>query len=90
MAYMVCMKTKEQKVRYIIAIENDTVVVVSSYETKPVASLAELQGYMAEQAKRAGVLVDELNVMASSTIDFPEEWTSNKQTIALAKALKAA
>ena len=74
---------------YMLTIQDDAVVVQSDYETKVVASFPELQVYLAAEAKKAGVLVDDLEVMSSSSIDFPEEWTSDKATISFAKAIAA-
>jgi len=77
-------------VKFFLTIENDAVVVKTDYVAQAVASEAELAAFIASSAKAAGVANEDLSVLASSSLDFPEEFTSNKATIALAKALKAA
>lgn len=56
---------------------------------REVTSLDDLRQFLVNKAREAKVALDDLSVMASSSLDFPEEFTSHKATIALAHAIKA-
>jgi hypothetical protein len=75
---------------YFLAIKNNRVE-ISRYgvSTRIVKSVADYNEYIAGEAKRSGCKAEDVPVFASSSMDLPEEFTSNKDTIALAKALRA-
>ena len=68
---------------YVLFIENDRVQVhrddTSLYMVK---SVDDFDNYMQQEASRLGVKREDLEVAFSSTIDFPEEFTTNADTIA--------
>ena len=75
---------------YFLSIKNDRVEIVQSHrDAFPyiVKSVADFNDYFAQEAKRLGFPSSLLDVRKSSSIDFPEEFTSNPETIELAKAL---
>lgn len=53
-----------------------------------ITSVKDFQQFIIDRCKKAKVKPDDLIVMCSSSMDFPEDSTSNKKTIALARALR--
>jgi hypothetical protein len=74
---------------YFLSIDKNKVK-ISRYTGGPgriVKSLADFNEYMAAEAKMSGVKVEDIPVMKSSSIDFPEDFTNDPKVIALAKEL---
>jgi hypothetical protein len=55
---------------------------------RKVESVVDFSTFMIERSEKAGVLVDDFIVMCSSSMDFPEEYTSDKNVIKLARELR--
>lgn len=55
---------------------------------RKVKSVSDFQNFIKSRIKKFNLNVDDLFVMCSSSMDFPEESTSNKKVIALAHALR--
>jgi hypothetical protein len=72
---------------YILSIENDQVV-VKYFGPRVITSVRDFHEFLSLETARLGVSPDELKVFASSTMDFPEEYTSNPETIVLARAVR--
>lgn len=53
-----------------------------------VTSVEDFDQFMASEAQRLGADLNDLRVSVSSTMDFPEEYTSDPETLALVKALR--
>lgn len=78
---------------YILGIKFDKVVI--SYHTaghaglvnREIASLSDFDEFLKSEADKAGVTVCELDIMHSSTMDFPRESTHNADTLALVAAI---
>ena len=76
---------------YFMSIKNDRVEITKGHrDASPyiVKSADDFYGYMAAEAKRLGIAVEDLRVTASSTMDFPEEWTDDPKVIAMARELR--
>jgi len=56
--------------------------------SRQIMSENDLRQFLISKANEAGIAANELSVMASSALDFPEEFTKNAETIALARAIK--
>ena len=52
--------------------------------TRVVHSTADFANFIQSKAREAGCSWADLSIMGSSSIDFPEEYTDNADTIALA------
>jgi hypothetical protein len=72
---------------YFLPVENDHVV-VKCYAPRVITSVSDFDEFLSLEAARLGVSPEDLKVFASSTMDFPEEYTSNSETIALARAAR--
>jgi hypothetical protein len=72
---------------YILSIHNDRVI-VRNYTPLVITSARDFGEFLISEAARHGVNPDDLIVAVSSTMDFPEEATSNPETIALARELR--
>jgi hypothetical protein len=55
---------------------------------REITSVEDFTDFIKEKAKAAKCEVDDLIIMCSSSMDFPEESTKNKKTIKLAHALR--
>ena len=58
-----------------------------AFVTRVVRDMDDLRVFLLSKADEAKVAPEELTVLLSSSIDFPEESTDDPATIALAKAL---
>jgi hypothetical protein len=56
--------------------------------SRPISSLEHFRQFLTSKANEAGMRIEELTVMASSSLDFPDEFTNNPATIALANELR--
>ena len=79
---------------YIIGIRNDRVQI--SWRTRagtrrhqPIGSAADLRVFLAKQQAKYKCKADDFVIMHSSSMDFPEDSTSNEATIKLALLLTA-
>lgn len=86
--------TNTPATRFYLTINSDKVVVEfdgtkGGRISRPVLSAADFDAFLTSKANEAGVTVDDLSVMISSTLHFPDEWTKNPETIALARELGA-
>ena len=76
---------------YYLTIKDDELIVSYGDFNDPdifvVKSVEAYDEFLAEQAEASGVDIDELSVMESSSMHFPDEATSNLKTIELAKAV---
>jgi hypothetical protein len=84
---------RRKQMTYVLGIdENDQVVincgVGNNDDYRVITSEEDFQEFLFDEAKRLGVTFFELNIMCSSSMDFPEDHTSNPETIALARALR--
>jgi len=82
-------------VNYILTFEKGQLVVVAEHlrcdDESPravITSRQDFNDYMAAEAARMGTHPDMLNVFVSSTLDFPEDFTTDPATIALAEELR--
>lgn len=81
-------------VQYGLGIENDKVMLRYQDTAKGpqlkriVESVADFASFITERCKKAKVKPDDLIIMCSSSMDFPEDSTDNKKTIALARKLR--
>lgn len=55
--------------------------------SRPVKSVDDLKQFLISKADEANVSIGELRVMASSTLDFPDDFTHDGATITLAREL---
>jgi len=72
-----------------LTIENDSVVLMDDRDVS--YRVDSVEGYrllLESEASRLGVTVEDLTVMASSSMDFPEDFTTNPQTVQLARELR--
>ena len=77
---------------YFLSINHDRVEVTRSHrDAAPhvIKSVADFRAYIAAEALRSGVKVEDIEVMASSSMDFPAEFTNDPAVIALALELRA-
>src|SRR5260370_34914477 len=84
----------EGKIRmYIPFIEDDRVKVAyhsrDGNKLRVITSVADFDQFLADEAKQFCFKAEDLLVSIASTIDYAEDETSNPETIALAKALRA-
>lgn len=81
-------------VQYGLGIDNDKVVLRYQDKAKGpqikrvIESVEDFVAFIKERCKKAKVKPDDLIIMCSSSMDFPEDSTDNKKTIALAHALR--
>lgn len=75
---------------YFLEIKDDRITIGRSGDAFPytVKSVADFRDYLTHEGNRIGVKPEAVLVCASSTLDFPEEFTSNPETIKLARALR--
>jgi hypothetical protein len=72
---------------YYLSIRNDRVTVkYDDAELRVITSARDFDEFLSLEAARLGVRREDLKVLASSSMDFPEDETSNPETIALARA----
>ena len=85
-------------IQYGLGIQNDKVVLryadtekQGSFEKQKrrvVTSEQDFKSFMQARMKKYNLKADDLIIMCSSSMDFPEDSTNNKKTIALARALR--
>ena len=77
---------------YILTILNDQVVincgVGNNDDYRVITSEEAFDEFIVDEALRLGVTTIDLNIMCSSSMHFPEDDTSNPETIRLARALR--
>jgi hypothetical protein len=77
---------------YVLSIRNDQVVincgVGMNADYRVITSEEDFDEFLCDEALRRGVTTIDLNIMCSSSMDYPEDDTSNPATIALARALR--
>lgn len=56
---------------------------------KSLANITEFDAFVEERAQEWGVPVEEISLMLSSTIDFPADYTDNKETLALCRYIRS-
>lgn len=76
---------------FFLSIKDDNVVITRNhgYALVVVSSVAMFHQYVAGIAAATGEKIEDVPVYASSSMDFPEEFTDNPDTIKLARALRA-
>ena len=75
---------------YNLSVNNDRIEVKSEGLTS-VRVITDIQYYIrffTSEAERIGCDIDDLTVMCSSSMDWPEDSTKNKETIALANEIR--
>lgn len=80
--------------RFFLSVENDRIVVTydgtnGGKVTRVVTDDADWTQFLISKANEAGVSVAQLSVWASSTLDFPHEFTNNVETITFARRLRS-
>jgi hypothetical protein len=82
-------------IQYVLGIKNDNVVLrFTSKEgqkrqtERVVKSETDFREFMLARMKKYNLKQEDLIIMCSSSMDFPEDDTENKATIALAHALR--
>jgi len=75
--------------RYFLTVENHQIVLKTGDRSIPIPDRETFDRIMIREATAKGIPVDDLQVMASSTLDFPEEFTHCFATITLARSLRA-
>lgn len=76
-----------------VTIQHENVVVVydgshGGQITKRINTKRQFDDFMRSKAYEAGVGLDGLIVMCSSSIDWPDEWTESQDVIALCKEIR--
>jgi len=74
---------------FLLTIDADKLVVRYDGTTRPVASVDNLLAFLRSKAHEAGVPVDDLIVMTSSTLDFPEKYTRDDVVIEMARQIRS-
>jgi hypothetical protein len=74
---------------YFLTIQEDAVVIRNGDCIIPLSSQEDFAAFLRNEAKTHHIAISDVPIFASSSMDFPEEFTSNPATIALAKALRA-
>jgi hypothetical protein len=73
---------------YILSIRNDQVTVkYDNAEPQVITSVRDYHEFLCLEAARLGVRPRDLSVFGSSSMEFPQDDTSNPETIALARAV---
>ncbi len=74
---------------YVVSIEQNQIVISRGLERHltPITSIDDYYTYFENEGKRLGCRVEDLQVYNSSTMDFPEDSTSNPTVLALAREL---
>jgi len=80
---------------YVVSIENDKVVIsrgiisrgYDSTQLTTITSVEDYYKYFEDEANRIGCSVEHLTVYNSSTMDYPEDSTSDPDTLALVRTL---
>lgn len=74
---------------HFVTVEDDDVVIYyGADQARVIQTLQEYRSFLKARADAQGVEMKDLTVMASSSMDFPEENTKNADTIALAHLIR--
>jgi len=57
--------------------------------TRPIRDIEDYRQFFISKANEAGVKLDDLDVMCSSSVDFVEEHTKNQEVIKLAREIRS-